>query len=76
MFPEADILLIEGLKDSSYPKIEVIRKDISDTPVSNPEGRFLIATDINGGDAAELFNEETVSIDNIEEIAARMLSVL
>ena len=76
MFPEADILLIEGLKDSSYPKIEVISQDISDTPVSNPEGRFLIATDINGGDAAELFNEETVSIDNIEEIAARMLSVL
>lgn len=44
-FPEADVLFIEGMKDSSYPKIEVIRKAISAEPASHPEGRFLIVTD-------------------------------
>ena len=76
MFPEADILVIEGLKDSSYPKIEVIRQEISNTPVSNPDGRFLIVTDINGGDASELFNEETEWIDDAEKIASRILAEL
>ena len=76
MFREADILLIEGLKDSSYPKIEVIRQEISNTPVSNPDGRFLIVTDINGGDASELFSEETEWIDDAEKIASRILAEL
>ena len=74
MFPEADIILIEGLKNSAYPKIEVIRKEISCEPVSDPRGRFLIATDINSRIAAGIFDEEVVSIDDIEKIASRILS--
>ena len=54
LFPEADIILIEGLKNSAYPKIEVIRKEISCEPVSDPRGRFLIATDINSRIAANV----------------------
>ncbi|MBR0165011.1 MAG: molybdopterin-guanine dinucleotide biosynthesis protein B [Lachnospiraceae bacterium] len=65
LFPEADLILIEGCKDSTYPKIEVIRKEISGTPVSNPEGRFLIVTD----DPAAHFAEETLSFAETERIA-------
>jgi len=76
MFPEADIIMIEGLKNSAYPKIEVIRQEISDRPVSETEGRFLIVTDISGGDASDLFREETAWIDDIEKIALRILAEL
>lgn len=65
IFPEADIIFLEGLKASSYNKIEVIRKGISDSPVSNPDGRFLIVTDLPG----ELFSEETCDLNDTERIA-------
>ncbi len=63
-FPEADIIFIEGLKESAYPKIEVIRAEISERPVSNPMGRFLIVTDRK----EEEFDEPTTSFDDIELI--------
>lgn len=65
-FPEADIIFIEGAKDSTYPKIEVVRSCVSDRPVSNPEGRFLIATDLPAGS----FPERTADLNDIEGIAA------
>ena len=70
-FPEADLILIEGAKDSTFPKIEVIRKAISDHPASNPEGRFLIATDWPEG----TFAEQTAGIDEIEKIAGILESL-
>lgn len=69
MFPEADVILIEGLKDSSCPKIEVVRNNISSAPVSNPEGRFLIVTDCETD-----FGERTVGFDQYEEITELILS--
>lgn len=64
LFPEAEFIFIEGLKTSSYPKIEVVRKGISESPISNPEGRFLIVTDLE----KEKFEEKTVGFDELEEI--------
>lgn len=64
-FPEADFLLIEGMKESCYPKIEVIRKSISKEPVSNPEGRILLATDWEEG----VFEEQTIPLNEVEKIA-------
>lgn len=46
-FPEADLILIEGLKDSSYPKIELIRKEISTKPICNQESLLALITDVN-----------------------------
>lgn len=63
-FPEAEIIFIEGLKSSSYPKIEVVRKGISESPVSNPEGRFLIVTDHE----TEKFAEKAVRFEELEKI--------
>lgn len=65
MFPEADLLFIEGLKDSGYAKIEVMRACISSAPVSNPGGRFLIATDWPPG----TFDEAMIDINDIAGIA-------
>jgi molybdopterin-guanine dinucleotide biosynthesis protein B len=64
LFPEADVIFIEGAKDSSFDKIEVVRSAVSDKPISNPEGRFLIATDLPEG----TFNEQTADIDDINGI--------
>ena len=36
-FPEADLILLEGFKYSTYPKIEIIRKGNSAESVCNPE---------------------------------------
>ena len=63
------MILIEGLKESEYPKIEVIRKDISDKPVSNPKGRFLIVTDGESGE----FEEPVLHPEQIEEIVELMM---
>ena len=66
LFPEADLIFVEGLKGSSLNKIEVIRKGISEEPASDPEGRFLIVTDLPG----DKFREETADPDDIAAIAA------
>ncbi|MDO4313527.1 MAG: molybdopterin-guanine dinucleotide biosynthesis protein B [Eubacteriales bacterium] len=72
MFPEADVILIEGMKESAYPKIEVIREGISECPVSNPEGRFLIVTDKDEA----LFQEPAVGFGETGEIAERIVRIL
>lgn len=63
-FPEADVVLIEGLKEMPGPKIEVIRDGVSREPASNPEGRFLIVTDL----PAELFREPVLRPDETDRI--------
>ena len=69
LFPEADIIFLEGMKDSSYPKIEVIREGISDSPASNPAGRFLIVTDRN----PQEYYEKTAGINEIDKVAEEIL---
>ena len=65
LFPDADLILIEGLKNASLPKIEIVRKGITDAPVSNPEGRFLIVTDFE----PDHFGEIVLGLEQISEIA-------
>lgn len=45
-FSDADLILVEGMKGLTVPKLEIIRKGISGLPVSNPQGRIGILTDI------------------------------
>lgn len=71
-FPEADLLFIEGMKESSYPKIEVIRKAISEAPVSNPEGRFLIVTDWE----QERFGEPAVGFEELEKVMEQIWKII
>ena len=68
-FPDADVILIEGMKEEPGSKIEVIRGCISREAASNPEGRFLIVTDL----PAESFSEPALSFGDTEKIADRIL---
>ena len=46
VFPEADVILLEGFKYSEYPKIEVIRKGNSSESVCDPKYLLGIVTDL------------------------------
>lgn len=69
MFPEADIIFLEGMKESVYPKVEVIREGVSSVPISNPTGRFLIVTDRNRAE----YGEETAGFEEIDRIVEKIL---
>ena len=45
-FPEADLILLEGLKHSSWPKLELVRSGNSDRPVSDPATLLALVTDL------------------------------
>lgn len=71
LFPGADVVIIEGMKDSTLPKMEVVRRGIGDKPVSNPEGRILIVTDYPSG----TFAEKQASFEETGRIADAVLGI-
>lgn len=71
MFPEADIILLEGFKNYPYPKIEIVREGISSQPVSDPEGRFLIVSNL----PADNFTGPVIHPDHIAEIADKIIAL-
>lgn len=76
-YPEADFILVEGLKNSSYPKIEIVRRGVSkEQPLlcSNPEGRFLIVTDMDGLEGVE--GEKVYDVLRVGEIVDEILEVV
>lgn len=58
LFPEADIILAEGLKSSMLPKIELVR-DYKDT-VSNPAGRTGVVAEAGNTDWWKKKDEKNV----------------
>ena len=61
MFPEADLVLLEGFKNSAYPKLELI----SETPVCDPETCLAY---VSTGSVAT--DKPTFRPDELEAIAA------
>lgn len=45
IFPEADIILLEGMKDSDYPKFELVRGEISHKSVCRSDTLLGLVTD-------------------------------
>lgn len=45
-FPEADLILLEGFKFSRYPKIEVVRGAVSQSPASQGGNLLGVASDL------------------------------
>lgn len=45
LMKDMDIILIEGCKNSKFPKIELLRKGVSEIPVSNPKNRLGVYSD-------------------------------
>ena len=76
-FPEADLILLEGFKYSTYPKIEIVRKGNSAESVSNPERLMAIATNLDAEEREALSIPEDVplfELDNAKSIAEFILS--
>ena len=46
LFPEADLILLEGFKGSDWPKVEVVRAGNSAAPVCDPRGLLALVTDL------------------------------
>lgn len=46
MFPEADLVLLEGFKHSAWPKLEIVRAGNSDRPVCDPATLLALVTDL------------------------------
>jgi molybdopterin-guanine dinucleotide biosynthesis protein B len=56
-FGDCDLILVEGMKEEPIAKLEIVRKGISQVPVSNPKGRLGIITDV--AKDGEAFQRET-----------------
>lgn len=72
-FPEVDFILLEGFKDSAYPKIEIVRKAISSKSVCRTETLLALVTDTD----LEIQGVPVLGLDDIErctEILCRFLS--
>ena len=44
-FPDAELILLEGFKDSPWPKLEIVRAAVSERPVTHPSARLALVTD-------------------------------
>lgn len=53
-FPLADLILLEGFKSSDYPKLELVRKGVSQGPVCEPESCLAYVSEL------ELETDKTV----------------
>ena len=49
LYPEADVIFLEGLKSSAYPKIEVWRTENAPAPVCDPGTLLALVTDAQSG---------------------------
>lgn len=77
-FPDADMIIMEGLKNSPYPKIEIVRRGNSDTPICPPESLIGIATDIAEEDRKfpkAYEGSRIYDLNNAEEIAQALLDL-
>ena len=69
-FPEADLILLEGFKDSDYPKLEIIRKGNSSDCVCKEHNLRAVATDLDRGEITGLPEEVPVfGLEDTEQIA-------
>lgn len=71
-FPKADIILLEGFKNSDYPKIELIRKGNSDMPVCANGSVVAVASDFCPENGSER-DVPLLDLNNPEEIAEFIL---
>lgn len=47
LFPDAELILLEGFKHSAWPKLELVRRGNSDRPVCDPATLLALVTDLD-----------------------------
>ena len=65
LYPEADLILLEGFKWTEYPKIELVRKGNSEAPVCDPATLIALVTDT----AARMPGVPTFDYSEIDALA-------
>ena len=73
LFPEADLILLEGQKYSSYPKLELVRREIGGQPVCPRETVLAYVTDWTDEGGRPCLRGAEVPVfgfDEVERIAA------
>ena len=73
-FPDADVIVLEGFNDTDYPKLEVIRREISTELRTNPSGRFLIVSDMEPQEISGRQSEPVLAYEELDEIADMILN--
>lgn len=73
LFPEADLILLEGQKYSSYPKLELVRREIGGQPVCPRETVLAYVTDWTDEGGRPCLRGAEVPVfgfDELERVAA------
>ena len=70
LYPEADLVLLEGFKWTDYPKIELVRKGNSESPVCDPETLIGLVTDT----AARVPGVPTFDYSEIDALADHIVN--
>lgn len=72
IFPEADIIFLEGFKGSNYPKLEIVRKGNSSVSVCNKNNLIGILSDLEVFDD----NYNLIDLNNIDLIIEKILDYM
>lgn len=68
-FADTDIVLVEGFKASDYPRIEVVRSERSEGPVTDPASLVAMVTDMP---AFAQGKTEVFSFEQLTELAEKI----
>lgn len=73
-FPEADVIILEGFKNSAFKKFEIVRKDNSDAPVCDPQTLLGLVTDLDPAALPEAYREIPVfGLDAAGDVICMMM---
>lgn len=73
-FKGYDFIILEGFKHSDYPKIEVIRKEISNISQSNKNNLKFLVSDLKS--IANREDLDILDIDDIDSIFKKLIDVM
>ena len=65
LYPEAELILLEGFKWTDYPKIELVRRGVSEKPVCDPDTLLALVTDTD----CRIPDVPTFGFEDIEPLA-------
>ena len=73
-FKNYDFIILEGFKNSSYPKIEVIRKEVSNISQSNKNNLKFLVSDLDFIENGE--NLDIIDINDIDNIFEKLIDII
>ena len=65
LYPEAELILLEGFKWTDYPKLELVRRGVSEKPICDPDTLLALVTDTD----CRIPGVPTFGFEDIEPLA-------